>query len=101
MTNAPGHIFLVSPINAILEGLYETPITLTELASHGDFGIGTFNDLDGELLMVDGEIYRLDADGIAHRPAPEVCTPFAGVCHFKPYKYFLYTAIGSLFITYC
>ena len=86
MTNAPGHIFLVSPINAILEGLYETPITLTELASFGDFGIGTFNDLDGELLMVDGEIYRLDADGVAHRPAPEVCTPFAGVCHFKPYS---------------
>lgn len=82
----PGNIFLVSPINAILEGLYETPITLAELSRHGDFGIGTFNDLDGELLMVDGAIYRLDADGWAHRPAPEVCTPFAGVCHFNPYS---------------
>ncbi len=80
-----GPIFMVSPINALLEGLYETPLTLFELAKHGDFGIGTFNDLDGEMLRVDGVTYQLDLDGQAHQPPLHTGTPFAAVCKFKPY----------------
>ncbi len=77
---------MVSPINGIIEGLYEVPMTLEELSTHGDFGIGTFNDLDGELIRLDGQTFRLDVDGVAHIPAGEVCTPFATVTDFAPYS---------------
>jgi acetolactate decarboxylase len=85
MTTRVGRLYVVSPINAILEGLYETSTTLAQLAGHGDFGIGTFNDLDGELLRVDGVTYRLDAAGDASVPDAATGTPFAVVCTFAPY----------------
>jgi acetolactate decarboxylase len=77
-------IFMPSPINAVLEGLYESDCTMGELRAQGDFGIGTFNDLDGELVMLDGVIYHLDIDGNAQPVGDEVKTPFAAVCKFDP-----------------
>ena len=79
-------IFMVSPINAILEGLYETPLTVAELKQHGDFGIGTFNDLNGELILLDGIVYQLDVDGIAHEVEDGQKTPFAASCFFNPFS---------------
>jgi len=76
-------IFMPSPINAILEGLYETNTTLADLKEHGDFGIGTFNDLDGEMVLVDGVTYRIDLDGNASIVEKEK-TPFAAACFFTP-----------------
>ncbi len=78
-------IFMPSPINAILEGFYETNTTLADLKEHGDFGIGTFNDLDGEMVLVDGVTYRIDLDGNAHVVDNEK-TPFAAACFFEPYS---------------
>ncbi len=79
-------LFMVSPINAILEGLYETPMTFAELKEHGDFGIGTFNDLDGEMVMLDGRAYHLDVDGSAREVADHEKTPFAAACFFRPFS---------------
>ena len=77
---------MVSPINAILEGLYETPLTISELKEHGDFGIGTFNDLNGELILLDGIAYQFDVDGVVHKVKDEEKTPFAASCFFKPFS---------------
>ncbi|MBN2809191.1 MAG: acetolactate decarboxylase [Deltaproteobacteria bacterium] len=79
-------IFMVSPINAILEGLYETPLTIAELKQHGDFGIGTFNDLNGELILLNGIAYRFDVDGLVHMVNDEEKTPFAAACFFEPFS---------------
>lgn len=83
---AHSEIFMVSPINAILEGLYETSLTISELKQHGDFGIGTFNDLNGELVLLDGIAYQFDVYGIAHKVKDEEKTPFAASCFFKPFS---------------
>jgi len=72
-----------SPINAVLEGLYEANTTMAELKRHGDFGIGTFNDLDGEMIIVDGQIFQMDIEGCAHSVDNDEKTPFAAVCKFK------------------
>ena len=77
-------VFMPCPINAILEGLYETNTTMADLKQRGDFGIGTFNDLDGELVVMDGVVYQLDIDGNAHRVSDDQKTPFACVCSFDP-----------------
>ena len=76
-------LFQVSTLNAIMEGVFDGELTIGELRRHGDFGVGTFNALDGELVAVDGEFYRLAADGSA-APAPDdLKTPFAVVQHFR------------------
>ena len=80
-------IFMVSPINAILEGLYETPLTISELKENGDFGIGTFNDLNGELILLDGVAYQFDVNGVVHKVADDEKTPFAASCFFEPFSF--------------
>ncbi len=77
---------MVSPINAILEGLYETPLTISELKQFGDFGIGTFNDLNGELILLDGIAYQFDVDGVVHKVKDDEKTPFAAACFFQPFS---------------
>ena len=77
-------VFMTSPINAILEGLYEANTSIKELKTHGDFGIGTFNDLDGELVLLDGKAYQLDGEGKACTVSGEELTPFATACFMEP-----------------
>jgi acetolactate decarboxylase len=84
MTNSRHAVFMPCPINAILEGFYETGTTMATLKEKGDFGIGTFNDLDGELVLVDGVVRQLDAAGDAHPVDDDQKTPFAAVCSFEP-----------------
>ncbi|MDT5347523.1 MAG: acetolactate decarboxylase, partial [Mycobacterium sp.] len=52
-------------------------------AKHGDFGLGTFNQLDGEMVAVEGQFYRLRADGTATPVDPHETTPFAQVTFFS------------------
>ena len=39
-------LYLCAPVNALVEGIYEENIPLSKIREHGDFGLGTFNDLD-------------------------------------------------------
>ncbi len=77
-------IFLCAPVNALVEGLYEQPVTLSELAKHGNFGLGTFSHLDGEMIVLDGEIFRVDHTGEVSGVKGEELTPFACVTRFRP-----------------
>lgn len=73
-----------STIDALLAGAYDGQIECGKLLSSGDFGIGTFDRLDGEMAVLDGKVYQIKADGKVYRPAGNVKTPFATVCKFKP-----------------
>jgi acetolactate decarboxylase len=77
-------IFQESTINALLEGVYDGSMTYGELRRHGDFGLGTFDALDGEMAAIDGEFYQVKADGVAYPVADEQRTPFATVLFFRP-----------------
>ena len=83
-TSAGHDIWQTSSIDALLDGEYEGDLTFAELAAHGDFGIGTVQHLDGEMVALDGEFFNITHDGVVHRVAPETCTPFAVLCHFQP-----------------
>ncbi len=43
---------------------------------HGDFGLGTLNDLDGEVVVLDGVAYQQRADGSSRVLDFKVKTPF-------------------------
>ena len=76
-------VFQTSTISALLEGVYDGNVTYKDLKRHGDFGIGTFNNLDGEMIGLEGRFYQIKADGIAYSVLDSMKTPFAVVTFFK------------------
>jgi len=79
-------LFQISTIGALLEGVYDGETTYGELKRHGDFGIGTFNGLDGEMIGLEGKFYQIKTDGIAYLVDDSIKTPFAVVTFFESDK---------------
>lgn len=73
-----------STIDALLAGAYDGSMTCDDLLLHGDLGIGTFDRLDGEMVLAGGRIYQVKADGKVYTPDKTLTTPFAAVCAFSP-----------------
>ncbi|GHW20472.1 alpha-acetolactate decarboxylase [Vibrio cholerae] len=78
-----GEIYQTSLMSALIAGVYEGATTIAQLLEHGDFGLGTFNELDGELIAFDRQVFQLRADGSAQPAHPEQQTPFAVFTFFK------------------
>ena len=66
------------------KGSYDGVISYGELAKEGDFGIGTFDALDGEMLLLEGRFYQFKSDGNVYEVEPKNKTPFAQVSFFHP-----------------
>ncbi len=82
-------LYQSSTINALLNGIYEGELTFKDLKKYGNFGIGTFNSLDGEMIGLNGKFYQIRADGVAYPVGDSVKTPFAVVTFFEPDKTFV------------
>lgn len=80
------YFFQYSTIQALMEGIYDGDLTFRGLRKHGDFGIGTFNALDGEMIGVDGKFYQVKVDGVAYPVVETTRTPFANVTFFRAEK---------------
>lgn len=76
-------VFISSPLAALVEGIYRADTTIALIRQKGNFGIGTFNDLDGEMVILDGNVYCLRPQGDAEVIGDEVRTPFALVTQFE------------------
>ncbi|TXM99563.1 acetolactate decarboxylase [Methylobacterium sp. WL64] len=76
-------LYQTSLMSALVDGVYEGQTTYGELHQHGNFGLGTFNDLDGEMVGFDGIFYQLRSDGSARPVSDDQKTPFAVVTFFK------------------
>ena len=70
-------LYQVSLLQSLLYGDFHGSVTLAELKQHGDTGIGTFDRLNGELIMLDGVIYRAAGDGSIETAPDAETTPFA------------------------
>lgn len=82
-------VYQTSTIDALLAGVYDGDQTLCALRRHGDFGIGTYDRLDGEMVLLDGEFHQVKADGKVYSPSLAGETPFAAVCVFRPDQAFV------------
>jgi acetolactate decarboxylase len=80
----PHVLFQASTIGALLDGAFDGDLSFAELAEHGDFGLGTLNRLDGEMIALDGEFFRADVDGATEPVPASAKTPFAVVTRFEP-----------------
>jgi acetolactate decarboxylase len=75
-------LYQVSTIDALQQGVFDGIQPVGELKRHGDFGIGTFDALDGEMIVVEGVVYQATADGRVHVVSDNLTTPFATVTYF-------------------
>lgn len=71
-----------STIDALLSGVYEGDLSVQDLLHHGDFGLGTYNRIDGEMIVIDGVAYKAKADGTVVDAGRTEQTPFAMVTRF-------------------
>ncbi|MFA6350674.1 MAG: acetolactate decarboxylase [Candidatus Omnitrophota bacterium] len=72
-----------STSNAFMAGSYDGQLTVKELKQQGNFGLGTFNGIDGELILSGGVAYQAGADGKVSRASNKLLVPFAVVDFFR------------------
>ena len=75
-------LYQVSTAGALVEGVYQGAVSVGVVREHGDFGLGTFEDLDGEMVVLDGHVFRVSSDGEVHEVPDHATTPFAVVTRF-------------------
>ena len=76
-------LFQVSTSTALVEGIYEGAVSVGELRKHGNFGLGTFEGLDGEMVALDGHFYQVKSDGSVREATDPELSPFAVVTFFE------------------
>jgi len=71
-------------IAGLMDGRYDGDLRVADLLARADFGIGTVQQLDGELVILDGEAWVAHADGAVEEVAAHTKTPFVVACRFSP-----------------
>ena len=76
-------VFQVSTSGALVAGVYDREASVQAILEHGDFGLGTFANLDGEMVVVDGRAYQVQGSGRVTEASLDAGAPFAVVTWFK------------------
>ncbi|MCF0168583.1 MAG: acetolactate decarboxylase [Bacteroidales bacterium] len=75
-------LYQVSTLQALTASDYYGSVTIDKFLNHGDFGIGTFEGMEGEMIVLDGVCYQALADGSVAVPKTTDKIPFAAVSWF-------------------
>jgi acetolactate decarboxylase len=78
----PDQLYQSSTYTKLNTGDFDGDLTIGTLKTHGDFGLGTFNALDGEMVMLDGVVYQVHDDGVPVVAKDGEQTPYAAVTYF-------------------
>lgn len=65
-------LFQYSVLSTLLQGVYDGQMSCGELKQNGNFGLGTFNALDGEMVVLDSQVYQVTSDGVARMVSDDV-----------------------------
>lgn len=65
-----------------MQGYYDGNITIDDLKQNGDTGLGTFKGVNGEMIVLDGNVYQVLGSGKVEKPAGNTIIPFAAVTYF-------------------
>jgi len=77
-------VFQISTSGALVAGVYDREVSVRTILDHGDFGLGTFADLDGEMVVLDGRVYQIQGSGRVSEAPADAGAPFAVVTWFAP-----------------
>lgn len=77
-------LYQVSTISALVQGVYQGCVNVGAIKTHGNFGLGTYDDLNGEGLMLDGRVYQALGDVSVKVPPDNMPAPFWVATDFIP-----------------
>ena len=75
-------IYQVALLQSLTQGYYDGIIKVSELKQHGDTGIGTFEGVNGEMIVLDGVVYQALSDGSVKVADDNETVPFSNVTFF-------------------
>ena len=75
-------IYQVALLQSLTQGYYDGIIKVSELKEHGDIGIGTFEGVNGEMIVLDGKVYQALGDGTVQEADENETVPFSNVTFF-------------------
>ena len=81
-------MFQVSTLQALALGYSKTVITVGQLMKHGETGLGTFEDVNGEMIAIDGKCYRAMQDGTVEEAGENRGVPFSSVAYMEGSRVF-------------
>ena len=82
-TPAADTLWQTGTLQALLDGEYDGRITVAELQRYGDFGVGTFDRIDGEMVVLNDTVWQCRWDGSVRMAQGETTVPFADVLTFE------------------
>ena len=88
-------IYQVSTSGALVKGVFKGCVKVNDVLRHGDFGLGTFDGLDGEGIMLNGICWQAKADGSLREASNEALAPFWTTTFFKADRVLTYSNILS------
>lgn len=91
-----GKMYQISTLNALLLGYTRKVVAVRDLLANGDTGLGTFENVDGEMIVVDGHCYRASDNGTVTETPPDCGVPFASVSFLKGSKKFETGTVESI-----
>lgn len=82
---ATNQIYQYSVISALMTGLSSasSSTTVGKLLSHGNLGLGTFENMDGEMVILDSKPYQLKANGSVAAVPDDAKIPFGSITRFE------------------
>ena len=89
-------MYQVSTLQALALGYSRAVVTAKELLSHGNAGLGTFEDVNGEMIVADGHCYRATEDGSVTETTPDMGVPFAAVSWLEGKRRFGFGRMESI-----
>ena len=81
--NDDDSMYQVSLMQAFMHGEYKGVISVGDLKTHGDTGLGTFEGVNGEMIILDGVVYQAAADGSINVMPDNETVPFATITNFN------------------
>jgi acetolactate decarboxylase len=90
------NLYQVGTFAAVLNGAVNGDANYQLLKQKGNFGLGTFNGITGEMVAYQGQFYHIGEKGVTTSVTDETKTPFAQVIQFNPTIDFPLTNIDNL-----
>ncbi len=81
-------IYSYSVLAALNNSIYSGDLKISGLKTKGNFGLGTYEGLNGEMVMLDGAAWQVLEDGTIMEADDEGTTPYAVVTFFEEDKTF-------------
>ena len=90
------NMYQISTLQALAMGYTRSVVTVESFLQHGDIGLGTFEDVNGEMILLDGTCYRAGESGAVVQAEPDTGVPFAVNTFFQRGEAFPLEGVDSI-----